>query len=257
MEEVLTLSEASQFLKVHKDTIYKMAQQGRMPAFKVGKVWRFNRNEINEWIKNGSNKLKQVEEAGRKDDKLKEVTEKREFFRLNERFPVKCSLMENPERTFRATGSNIGNGGIFIEMEKADYKLLPSIKGQKRKLKLIAELPGEANSTEFCSEIAWLSEKPLFKNIIGAGLKFVDLSSETNSRLSSFILKHSAPFNDTIEFPVHFPFRLESSIVIKRKQTEVYELLNDIEKFPQFLEDIKSIKIIQQHDDKVVSEWNA
>lgn len=49
-EEVLTLSEASRYLKVHKATIYKLAQHGGLPAFKVGKVWRFKKDKIDAWV---------------------------------------------------------------------------------------------------------------------------------------------------------------------------------------------------------------
>lgn len=55
MEEVLTLTEASKYLKVNKATIYRLARQGRMPAFKVGKVWRFKRDRIEAWVDENSN----------------------------------------------------------------------------------------------------------------------------------------------------------------------------------------------------------
>lgn len=54
-EEVLTLSEASRYLKVHKATIYKLAQQGGLPGFKVGKVWRFKKDRIDDWVDRRSN----------------------------------------------------------------------------------------------------------------------------------------------------------------------------------------------------------
>ena len=55
MEDVLTLAEASRYLKVHKATIYKLAQQGELPGFKVGKVWRFKRDKIEAWVEAKSN----------------------------------------------------------------------------------------------------------------------------------------------------------------------------------------------------------
>jgi excisionase family DNA binding protein len=55
MEEILTLAEASRYLKVTKATIYRLAQQGKMPAFKVGKIWRFKRNKIEAWLESNSN----------------------------------------------------------------------------------------------------------------------------------------------------------------------------------------------------------
>lgn len=58
MREVLTIAEASNYLRVNKATIYKLAQQGSMPAFKVGKVWRFKRGEIEAWVDENRNNRK-------------------------------------------------------------------------------------------------------------------------------------------------------------------------------------------------------
>jgi excisionase family DNA binding protein len=55
MEEIFTLAEASRYLKVNKATIYRLAQQGKMPAFKVGKIWRFKREKIEAWVEENSN----------------------------------------------------------------------------------------------------------------------------------------------------------------------------------------------------------
>ncbi|MFC1699885.1 helix-turn-helix domain-containing protein [Candidatus Omnitrophota bacterium] len=55
MKEVLTITEASRYLRVNKATIYKLAQQGTIPAFKVGKVWRFKRDRIEAWVDVNSN----------------------------------------------------------------------------------------------------------------------------------------------------------------------------------------------------------
>lgn len=54
MEEVFTLTEVSKYLRVNKATIYKRVQKGTMPAFKVGKVWRFKRGEIEAWVEANS-----------------------------------------------------------------------------------------------------------------------------------------------------------------------------------------------------------
>lgn len=49
--EVLTLPEVAVYLKVTERTIYRLAGSKRIPAFKVGGVWRFSRVEIDNWIK--------------------------------------------------------------------------------------------------------------------------------------------------------------------------------------------------------------
>ena len=52
MKDLLTLSEVSTFLKVPKSTIYKLARERRLPGHKVGKHWRFVREEIESWVQN-------------------------------------------------------------------------------------------------------------------------------------------------------------------------------------------------------------
>ena len=49
--EILTLEELHSYLKIPKPTLYSLARNGRLPAAKVGKHWRFRRADINEWLK--------------------------------------------------------------------------------------------------------------------------------------------------------------------------------------------------------------
>ena len=49
-DEILTLPEVAQLLKVAEKTVYTMAQKGALPAFKVGGQWRFKRADIDAWI---------------------------------------------------------------------------------------------------------------------------------------------------------------------------------------------------------------
>ena len=49
--DILTLEELPGYLKIPKPTLYALAQNGRIPAAKVGKHWRFRRVDIDEWLK--------------------------------------------------------------------------------------------------------------------------------------------------------------------------------------------------------------
>ena len=49
-DEILTLAEVAQLLKVGDKTVYTMAQRGEVPAFKVRGQWRFKRDDLNDWI---------------------------------------------------------------------------------------------------------------------------------------------------------------------------------------------------------------
>ena len=50
MYEIMTLEEVAQYLKLTPQTIYAWAQQGKIPAAKLGKEWRFRRDLIDAWF---------------------------------------------------------------------------------------------------------------------------------------------------------------------------------------------------------------
>lgn len=46
-EQAATVAEIAEMLNVSTDTVYTKAQAGDIPAFKVGRVWRFYRSQVN------------------------------------------------------------------------------------------------------------------------------------------------------------------------------------------------------------------
>jgi excisionase family DNA binding protein len=46
---VLTLENVAQYLRVHPSTIYRLLKRRQLPAFKVGRDWRFTRESIDRW----------------------------------------------------------------------------------------------------------------------------------------------------------------------------------------------------------------
>jgi len=47
----LTIEELSDYLKMGRTKLYRMAQKADIPASKIGNQWRFDREEIDEWMK--------------------------------------------------------------------------------------------------------------------------------------------------------------------------------------------------------------
>ena len=47
---VMTVKEVADYLRVNQRTVYRLAVDKRLPAFKVGATWRFRRAEIDAWI---------------------------------------------------------------------------------------------------------------------------------------------------------------------------------------------------------------
>jgi excisionase family DNA binding protein len=51
MAKLIDIDELADYLKLKKQTIYNWLNQGKISGIKVGGVWRFERKEIDEWIK--------------------------------------------------------------------------------------------------------------------------------------------------------------------------------------------------------------
>ena len=49
-DEILTLKEVAQYLKLAEKTAYRLAAEGKLPGFKVGGSWRFKKEDIEHWI---------------------------------------------------------------------------------------------------------------------------------------------------------------------------------------------------------------
>lgn len=47
---LMTVKEMAAMLRVSPQTLYKMLEQGEIPAVKVGSQWRFDREKIKDWI---------------------------------------------------------------------------------------------------------------------------------------------------------------------------------------------------------------
>ena len=54
-ENLLSVDQVARYLKVDKFTIYRLVSQKKIPAFKVGKQWRFKKRMIDAWLVRNSN----------------------------------------------------------------------------------------------------------------------------------------------------------------------------------------------------------
>lgn len=50
-DAVFTVDDLVLYLKLPKSTVYKLAQEGKIPGQKVGRHWRFHRESIDAWLK--------------------------------------------------------------------------------------------------------------------------------------------------------------------------------------------------------------
>jgi excisionase family DNA binding protein len=49
--DLLTAKEVAEYLRVNRYTIYRLVSQKKLPAFKVGSQWRFERSVLDRWLK--------------------------------------------------------------------------------------------------------------------------------------------------------------------------------------------------------------
>ena len=61
-KEVMTLREASQYLGISPDTLYKYLSENRIPAFKLGNRWRFKKDLLDRWMERKSERTEIVVE---------------------------------------------------------------------------------------------------------------------------------------------------------------------------------------------------
>ena len=57
-DQILTIKELADYLKLAEKTAYRLAAEGKLPGFKVGGSWRFKRDDVDQWIEQQKNDQK-------------------------------------------------------------------------------------------------------------------------------------------------------------------------------------------------------
>jgi len=58
MHEMMTTKELAAYLRLHEITICKYAAECKIPGIRIGRVWRFDKEEIDNWIGESYSKRK-------------------------------------------------------------------------------------------------------------------------------------------------------------------------------------------------------
>lgn len=58
-----SVEEASQHLGIKPTTLYKWIERKKMPAHKVGRLWKFKLEELDQWVKSGQSGLEDEDTA--------------------------------------------------------------------------------------------------------------------------------------------------------------------------------------------------
>ncbi|PIQ86219.1 MAG: DNA-binding protein [Candidatus Omnitrophica bacterium CG11_big_fil_rev_8_21_14_0_20_45_26] len=54
LDDLMTLRQVADYFKVSEITIHRLTQKGAIPAFKIGRQWRYNRTHIMQMVQNRS-----------------------------------------------------------------------------------------------------------------------------------------------------------------------------------------------------------
>jgi len=52
----LSVDEIATYLGIKRDTVYKWISERQMPGHKIGRLWKFSKKEVDEWVKSGNAK---------------------------------------------------------------------------------------------------------------------------------------------------------------------------------------------------------
>ena len=58
VREVMNIRQASQYLGVSRDTLYRYISEGLIPAFKLGNRWKFRKTILDRWMERKMNQAR-------------------------------------------------------------------------------------------------------------------------------------------------------------------------------------------------------
>lgn len=58
--EIMTIKDLSSYLKINEKTIYKLAKLGKLPGVKIGGMWRFKKEAIDNWMMDAGKQIMEV-----------------------------------------------------------------------------------------------------------------------------------------------------------------------------------------------------
>ena len=51
-DRYLSVAEICTYLGIKRDTVYKWISEKKLPAHRIGKLWKFKISEVDEWVRN-------------------------------------------------------------------------------------------------------------------------------------------------------------------------------------------------------------
>lgn len=112
----LNPKQVSQLLGIHLRTVQRLTKKGKIKGIKIGKLWKYKREDIEKYIVLGTDFSNEPE---RKQDKISFI-EQRAFPRINSNFNCNYSIDLIPFKRINSLGivKNISAGGVFLFCSK-------------------------------------------------------------------------------------------------------------------------------------------
>lgn len=109
-EMFLTAKEISECFRIPLNTVYRLSNSGKIKGVKIGKQWRYARNDIEKYLSG------ELDVEGFNIYPEKEVEERRAYPRMNCNFQCRYRINIPPQEDFISYGSikNISGGGVFL-----------------------------------------------------------------------------------------------------------------------------------------------
>lgn len=157
--DILTLQEVAEYLKVDERTVYRMVKSKQLPAFKVRNQWRFKKEAIDKWIENsniGDRKNNKIEVPiiGKVSAGQPILAEKN----MEGFLTVDSSLVKNPDKVFalRVKGNSMINAGIL----DGDYVLIHQQSTAEQGEMVVALIEDEATVKRFYKDKGKIKLQP-------------------------------------------------------------------------------------------------
>ena len=190
--------------------------------------------------------------------------ERRRFTRINCSLPIKfiaksgIGEADSDLREYNGWGRNISEGGIYIETPNLESRFLAHLNQSRCKIELKIYLFSSKDYILTQGEVIRTKEESL-----GFSVQFAQINEYAKDRIKSYISKRlsARPGLEELEETkqsirdITFPIKIESSIIVKQPKEAVYNLLKNMECFPEFMENVKQVTLLEGRRDRTITEW--
>lgn len=174
--EILNAEQVSQYLCIPIRTIYHLTKQGKIKAAKIGKQWRYMKQDIDHYLQHGTNFSQEPIRIPYPTSS--EFIERRKWSRLNTNLKCQYQINLQPFKTINDHGivKNISANGLFLCMPNDKLNKVDISDPVKLQFSLVAN-GGKIN----------ISAIVLRKNDHGFGLKFRHINEDTQKDILDYI----------------------------------------------------------------------